>query len=139
MVAMNTHPKPRMTRQRRIILEELRKLRTHPTAEELHVAVQVRMPRVSLGTVYRNLEFLSETGAVLKLEGVGGRRRYDGNVRIAHYHARCLGCGRIEDVPSEAVLRLEYRSEAIGEFAVTGHDLQFVGWCAACRECGLRE
>ena len=47
-----------MTRQRAVILEELRKLTTHPTADELYQIVRARMPRISLGTVYRNLCFL---------------------------------------------------------------------------------
>lgn len=48
----------RMTRQRAVILEELRKTATHPTADELYSIVRRRLPRISLGTVYRNLDFL---------------------------------------------------------------------------------
>ena len=46
----------RMTKQRRIILEELRKVRSHPTADEIYAMVRRRLPRISLGTVYRNLD-----------------------------------------------------------------------------------
>ena len=48
-------PQTRMTRQRAVILEELRKVKTHPTADELYSIVRERLPRISLGTVYRNL------------------------------------------------------------------------------------
>ena len=58
----------RMTRQRAVILEELRKTKSHPTADELYSIVRERLPRISLGTVYRNLDFLAETGEILKLE-----------------------------------------------------------------------
>ncbi|MEW5819446.1 MAG: transcriptional repressor, partial [Cyanobacteriota bacterium] len=44
-----------LTPQRQIILEELKKMRWHPTADELYEAVRKHMPRISLGTVYRNL------------------------------------------------------------------------------------
>jgi Fur family ferric uptake transcriptional regulator len=57
-----------MTRQRRVILEELRKVNTHPSADEIYEIVRKRLPRISLGTVYRNLEILSESGDIQKLE-----------------------------------------------------------------------
>ncbi len=66
-----SHPQTRMTRQRMVILEELKKVRTHPTADELYAMVRARLPRISLGTVYRNLDFLAETGEILKLEAAG--------------------------------------------------------------------
>ncbi|MBW2706713.1 MAG: transcriptional repressor, partial [Deltaproteobacteria bacterium] len=49
-----------MTRQRQVILEELRKVDTHPSADEVYEMVRKRLPRISLGTVYRNLEILSQ-------------------------------------------------------------------------------
>ena len=63
-----SQPQTRMTRQRMVILEELRKVKTHPTADELYAMVRTRMPRISLGTVYRNLDFLTESKEILKLE-----------------------------------------------------------------------
>ena len=61
----------RMTQQRQVILEELRLCRSHPTADELYSRVRRRLPRISLGTVYRNLETLAERGLIRKME-VGG-------------------------------------------------------------------
>ncbi|MBP3730886.1 MAG: transcriptional repressor, partial [Mailhella sp.] len=58
----------RMTRQRRVILEELRRDGSHPTAEELHARVRRDMPCVSLGTVYRNLEHLAASGEAVRLD-----------------------------------------------------------------------
>ena len=66
-----SQPQTRMTRQRMVILEELRKVKTHPTADELYAMVRTRMPRISLGTVYRNLDFLTESKEILKLESAG--------------------------------------------------------------------
>jgi len=64
----------RMTRQRRIILEELRKVDSHPTADEVYEMVRRQLPRISLGTVYRNLEILSREGLIQKVV-LGARRR----------------------------------------------------------------
>ena len=52
----------RMTRQREVILDELRKLHSHPTADGLYTRVRRRLRRISLGTVYRNLEVMAEGG-----------------------------------------------------------------------------
>ena len=107
-----SHPQTRMTRQRMVILEELKKVRTHPTADELYAMVRARLPRISLGTVYRNLDFLAETGEILKLEAAGSIRRFDGDIR-PHQHIRCTNCGRVGDVmssvpvPDIAGLRVE--------------------------------
>jgi Fur family ferric uptake transcriptional regulator len=120
-----------MTRQRKVILEELQRTDTHPTAEEVYERVRQRLPRVSLATVYRNLEVLSESGTVLKLE-MGGRRRYDGNTARRHYHVKCVRCGSVGDVPSSAVTKLDYREADIDGFRVLGHELVFTGLCARC-------
>ena len=80
--------KTRMTNQRRIILEELRKVDTHPTVDELYTIVKARMPHISLGTVYRNLDLLAEMGEVLKMDSAGNMRRFDGRVE-PHRHVRC--------------------------------------------------
>ena len=124
-------PKPqRMTKQRRIILDELRKLTSHPTADELYELVRKRLPRVSLGTVYRNLEVLSENGEVLKLESAGSQKRFDGDVR-EHCHVRCVRCGRVGDVVGRVSSPSVDGVEAPG-FSVTKAAVEFYGICDAC-------
>ena len=66
----------RMTSQRRVILEELAKVATHPTADELYQQVRRRLPRISLGTVYRNLEVLASAGKVSKVCPADRQRRF---------------------------------------------------------------
>jgi len=67
----------RMTRQRRVILEELQSKNNHPSADELYERVRAHLPRISLGTVYRNLEVLCELGEIQKLGLSGPLKRYD--------------------------------------------------------------
>ena len=123
-------PQTRMTRQRMVILEELRKVRTHPTADELYSMVRVRMPRISLGTVYRNLDFLTESKEILKLESAGSIRRFDGDTR-PHQHVRCLVCGKVGDVmpslPSPSV-----EGVAVEGFRVTSARVEYEGICDEC-------
>ena len=61
----------RFTRQRRIILEEVRRQQYHPSAKEVYDAVKVRLPNISLGTVYRSLGVLVDLGS----DPQGGARR----------------------------------------------------------------
>ena len=125
----------RMTRQRRLILEEVRSSRTHPTADELYQQVRRKMPHISLGTVYRNLDVLSESGEILKIEMSEGQRRFDGTLE-QHYHVRCTQCGRVGDVwlkPSEDIRNAE---AAESDYEIAGHRLEFFGLCPDCRRAG---
>jgi len=123
--------KLRMTRQRRVILEELRRVTTHPSADEVYSMVRRRLPHISLGTVYRNLEILAQCGEIQKFESGGSPRRFDGNP-APHYHIRCLGCNRIADFPVEVSLDFSDGQMDWAGYRVTGHRLEFVGYCPAC-------
>jgi len=122
----------RMTRQRRVLLEVLEKAGTHPTADEIYRMVRRRLPHISLGTVYRNLELLSEKGLIGKLELGGTQRRFDGEMG-GHYHVRCLNCGRVDDVPIKPATPLERAARRATDYRITGHRLEFVGLCARCK------
>ena len=124
--------KGRMTKQRRIILEQLRCTHNHPTAEELYIEVRKQLPHISLGTVYRNLEVLVTSGEVRQLNLAGSVRRFDGNLD-PHSHVRCLGCGRVGDVsiiPQHMIGADQFHAEG---FEVTGYQLDFFGFCDDCR------
>jgi Fur family ferric uptake transcriptional regulator len=123
----------RITPQRKVILEELRMADSHPTADEVYKMARVRLPRISLGTVYRNLEILSQLGMIHKLELGGMQKRFDGKTQD-HYHLRCLVCGCIEDVPMEPQTVLEESVEELTDYKVLGHRLEFIGLCLTCRE-----
>ena len=129
---MSAKKRFRMTRQRKIILEELRSLHTHPTADEVYDTVRKRMPRISLGTVYRNLEILSQWGLAQKLDLAGNRRRFDGSTGD-HYHVRCVRCGEVEDVPIAPLQNLEESVRSNTDFEIIGHRLNFLGLCPGCR------
>ncbi|UCD71455.1 MAG: transcriptional repressor [Syntrophobacterales bacterium] len=122
-----------MTRQRRVILEELRKLESHPTADEIYEMARRRLPRISLGTVYRNLEILSECGMIRKLELGGTQKRFDSMVRN-HYHVRCLRCGCIEDVSMEPLTTIENAIRRVNDYEIIGFRLEFIGVCPQCKK-----
>ncbi len=122
----------RNTPQRRIILEELRKVTSHPTAVELYEMVRQRMPKISLGTVYRNLDLLAQQGTIQKHALGGVEARFDGDAR-RHYHVRCDRCGRMDDL-DEGYDDLvgEQPAQAAG-YRILGCRLELVGVCPECR------
>ena len=121
----------RTTRQRTIILEELRKKKDHPSADELYSRVKKRLPRISLGTVYRNLEILSQLGEVQKLKLSGSLKRYDWNPN-KHYHIRCINCDRVDDAPIAPLNQIEDDLYGATVFEIIGHNLEFTGLCPDC-------
>ena len=122
----------RLTPQRQIIMEELAKVKTHPTASEVYDMVRKRLPRIGLGTVYRNLELMAESGLILKLEVGGTQKRFDATVE-PHYHIRCMECGRIDDVYMERSSLLEGEAAAATSYRVLGHSVEFSGVCSDCQ------
>jgi Fur family transcriptional regulator, ferric uptake regulator len=124
-------PNLRMTRQRMVILEELRKINTHPSADDVYEIVRRRLPRISLGTIYRNLEILSGSGEIRKLDTGSSLKRFDGRADH-HYHIRCKRCDRLADVSFDPGVDLTSRVKEFTDFSVSGHTLEFIGVCPEC-------
>jgi Fur family ferric uptake transcriptional regulator len=120
-----------MTRQRKVILEELRKVDTHPSADEVYEMVRKRLPRISLGTVYRNLEILSQNGEIQKLELGCTLKRFDG-IAANHHHIRCICCSRVVDAPGEFDVTVNQDLKDATDFKILGHRLEFTGICPDC-------
>jgi Fur family ferric uptake transcriptional regulator len=121
----------RLTPQRAEILAELRSADNHPTAAEIHERLRPRLPRLSLGTVYRNLDVLAAEGLVARLTGVGAgaEARFDGTPN-PHDHARCRCCGAVADIPSATPTDTPALPDG---FVVESRRLEYVGVCARCR------
>ncbi len=122
-----------MTTQRKIILEELKKLKTHPSADDLYRIVRKRLPKISLGTIYRNLEILSESALIQKIEVPGTLKRFDGNAEI-HHHMRCISCGAVRDVDLGSAVTLPDVRGDIDGCRIIGCRLDLIGLCPQCRK-----
>lgn len=105
-------------------------MKSHPTAQELHKIVKKRLPRISLATVYRNLERLAEQDKVHKIEGAGSDKRFDGDTS-EHLHVRCYSCGSIGDLK---LTRDEVINpvKIISDWKVVGSHIEFSGICPNC-------
>jgi Fur family peroxide stress response transcriptional regulator len=123
----------RETRQRKAIFDFLRKTRSHPTADRIYDSVRKVIPSISKGTVYRNLQVLIESGKVSVLDIRGTLSRYE--IRQgAHYHFRCEACGRVVDLDLPVDPQLDGLIAERTGFVVSGHQTEFRGWCASCRQ-----
>ena len=123
--------KYRITRQRRVILDDLRKMHSHPTTDEIYIVVRRILPHISLGTVYRTLEFLTEKGFIKKLEFSGNQKRFDGNIK-KHHHICCVCCNRVDDVPTKVFKEVECVTEYIQGYKVIDFHFYFTGICEEC-------
>jgi Fur family ferric uptake transcriptional regulator len=122
----------RHTRQREVVLDLIRSTMDHPTADWVYRRARRRLPRISLGTVYRNLKQLAEAGLIREIQAGGQELRFDGNIG-PHHHARCLACGRVEDLDVPFDTRREQDAARVLDFEVVAHHVEVQGLCAACR------
>ena len=104
----------------------------HPTAEWIHRQARRRLPRISLGTVYRNLNQLAAEGVIREVHAGGHPARFDGNTG-RHYHIRCLGCGRVNDLPVSVDTRLEEEAARAMSYRILGHQVEVLGLCPLCQ------
>jgi Fe2+ or Zn2+ uptake regulation protein len=121
------------TRQRAELLAWLRACDTHPTAHELHAALVERSPRLSLGTVYRNLEVLVAEGEIEAVPCDGGALRYDGNT-APHHHFTCERCGGIQDIEIGAPRGLARRLRERYALRARRVRIDFIGLCNSCND-----
>lgn len=122
----------RFTEQRAAVYRYLASTDTHPTADEVFLAVRNEVPVISLATVYKSLETLVGCGLATKLSYGDGSARYDGRTD-PHHHARCLVCSRIIDIPGSIdPSHVEGVRQAAPDFEITGVRLELTGYCSHC-------
>ena len=119
------------TPQRLWLLELLENDQSHPTAEQLHARAQMRMPTLSLRTVYQTLNELVEMGELLALDVGTGATRFDPHT-ATHHHVVCRRCGAVRDVALDTS-SLPPLSPDHG-FVVTEPEVLYRGLCPACAE-----
>ena len=128
-----TERRHRTSRQREKILEVLRQTDTHPTVDWIYEKLKKEFPKLSLGTVYRNLSVLIEQGLVKKIHSGSTFDRFEANV-APHYHLICETCGSIQDFEMHSYSDLNERANQLTEFLVKHHRIEFFGICAKCRK-----
>ena len=125
--------KTRNTRQRGVILDILKASCEHPTAETIYREARRVLPNISLGTVYRNLNFLRDQRAVREIRpSDGGSARFEG-MDTPHAHFHCVHCSALLDIPLPPALESIRFEEEEKISAVSLFDLHVIGSCSGCK------
>lgn len=122
--------------QKMMIQNTLMKL-DHPTAAEIYEDIRKEYPNISLGTVYRNLGNMADSGEILRISLGNAPDRFDIN-NNEHMHVICTQCGRVFDAENQQIEELfekidEFVEESTGVH-VESRVMIFKGTCFDCRQ-----
>lgn len=119
------------SKQRDAIFLFLADRKDHPTAETIYLEMKKDYPNISLGTVYRNLNLLSQQNEIQKIISDGGPDRFDPNTKI-HPHFFCTQCHCVLDLKmDEPDMTPLAQKEFLG--TITGQKTYFLGLCPECK------
>ena len=124
----------KFSKQREMILNQVLNYPIHPTADQVYTALKTDNPNLSLGTVYRNLNLLSEMGMLMKIRIADGSDRFDGRTDD-HYHMVCERCSKVYDMELDTMKALKSCVSDKYGHALTEITLTLKGVCAACTSC----
>ncbi len=119
----------RTTNQKKVILDYLKSVKTHPAAEEVYLEVRHQLPRISLATVYRILNDFSEKGIIRKIPV--SIARFDGDIS-GHPHFICRKCHKIYDLGylcADCPV-LKKKKTKVGK--IENYQMYFYGCCNKC-------
>jgi len=122
----------KLTPQRRLILEILNRER-HLSADEIFDRVKKSQPNVSFGTVYRNLNILTELGLINQLDFKDGRYRFEIH-KAHHHHLVCLDCGIAIEMEVCPLSQLVGEIADSNNFKVKCHNFEVFGYCSKCQK-----
>lgn len=123
----------KVTDQRLLILEVVRRGPNHFTAQDVFEAVAAKNPSVGFATVYRFLRTLSEQSYVSEIRLGGMPARYEWAAKDHHDHLTCTSCSRIVEFENHEIERLQEKVSKEFGFALTHHVLELYGICSDCR------
>ena len=121
------------SRQREAIYNYLMKTKEHPTAEAIFQGVQKEFPKISLGTIYRNLTLLEETGQIQKIPSNDSKDHFDANI-TEHPHFVCGLCGAVIDLDMDNLEFLKTLANQGFDGEIEKSQLVFFGKCGSCNK-----
>lgn len=125
----------RLTSQRQVILDAVRKAGGHSTPEEIYARVHTRNPAISRATIYRTLDFLCELRLVVAMQW-GGQMYYEAASAQPHHHLICRSCGGIEQLDHVLLKTMFKAIDKKYQFRV---DMDHIALFGLCAECGRKQ
>ncbi len=123
----------RMTSQRKVILDIIRSSEGHLQADEILQLAKVKDDRISLSTVYRNLNLLKESGLVVERHLGEEHHHYELNIGPDHQHLICTDCGVVFEFKSKFIEKLLVEAENASKFKITHIEIDMIGLCPQCQ------
>ena len=124
----------RITNQRRLLLQLLRRSEGHLDADELFRLAKEREPRLSLSTVYRTLRLFKELGLIEERHFLEDHHHYEAKGERDHYHVVCLGCGKVIEFELPLAGKMKEDVSKQTSFDILSVDVSMEGYCDRCRE-----
>ena len=124
----------RVTKQRALILEIIRRGRGHLDADEVYRRAREKQPRLSLSTVYRNLQLLKKLGLVEEVHFDEAHHHYEVKPSSEHHHLVCLGCGKVFEFHYPLTRYVKRKVPEAQDFEITGTEVRMTGYCPKCRQ-----
>lgn len=119
------------SRQQDVVRESIMNRFDHPTAEQVYKTARRNCPKISLATVYRNLDRLVNEGVVNKFTVQDEPDHYD-PAQEEHYHVHCKCCKRIYDIETKIYCQLSDIIREQTEIEMESIQLLAEGICKKC-------
>lgn len=130
---MNTDsPRPRLTKQRQLVMDHLEGADEFYTAQQVHAALRGDGEAIGLATVYRGLQWLADAGLLDTLRTPDGEVAYRRCSPAHHHHLICRRCGRTEEVSGDALEQWSQEVAAAHGFRDPEHFVEVYGLCSDC-------
>lgn len=129
-IITNNKKVERLTNQKHIILDYLKNTKSHPTTEEIFETVKEKLPRISLGTVYRNLDIFLKKNLIREISGKV--KRYDADLS-SHHHFICSSCDKVFDLDETKLPQKEITQKVKKIGIIKSYSLFVYGICKKCK------
>ena len=124
----------RVTNQRALILEIIRRGKGHLDADEVYRRARQRYPRLSLSTVYRTLQLFRKLGLVEELHFDETHHHYEVKPSAEHYHLVCLGCGKVIEFRYPLSRHIKKNVPEAKDFEIVDTEIRMTGYCPRCSQ-----
>jgi Fur family ferric uptake transcriptional regulator len=125
--------KLRMSHPRLLIYQELSNALNPLGPQELYQGLLKKKKRIGLTSIYRSLDLFESLGIVFKIINGSSVKYKLCESEDHHHHIVCKNCGNVVEINfCDISIWSEKVTESTG-YQVTDHQLNFYGFCKACR------
>jgi Fur family transcriptional regulator, peroxide stress response regulator len=122
-----------VTHQRQVVYQVLKSMHGHPSPEEVYARVRVRIPSISLATVYKTIHLFIESGVFREVSLHHGSLRVETNPQ-PHHHLVCTGCKSISDIDAAELGFGTQAQKLPGGFLAQRYAVDVLGLCVDCQK-----